>query len=65
MPSLFKQESPALSNREKFRFEVMDNLNAQCKNRKLGVSLKTGRCFSTLNPNNEKIFDGIVFDIYN
>lgn len=52
LPSLFKQESPALSNREKFRFEVMDNLNAQCKNRKLGVSLKTGRCFSTPNPNN-------------
>lgn len=52
LPNLFKQESLALSNREKFRFKVMDYLNAQCKNGKLGVSLKTGRCFSTPNPNN-------------
>ncbi len=52
LPSLFKQESPKLSNREKFRFEVMDNLNIQCKKRGLGVSLETNRCFSTPNPIN-------------
>ena len=52
LPSLFKQESPQLTNREEFRFEVMDNLNIQCKKRKLGVSLKRKKCFSTPNPNN-------------
>lgn len=52
LPSLFKQESPQLTNREEFRFEVMDNLNIQCKKRRLGVSLKTKRCFSTPNPVN-------------
>jgi len=51
-PSLFKQEIPQLTNREKFRFQVMDNLNIQCKKRKLGVSLEKKRCFSTPNPIN-------------
>lgn len=50
LPSLFKQETPQLTNREKFRFEVMDNLNIKCKKRRLGVSLRKNRCFSTPNP---------------
>ncbi|KHE91793.1 MAG: hypothetical protein K8F52_08055 [Candidatus Scalindua rubra] len=52
LPSLFKQEIPQLTNREEFRFEVMDNLNIQCKKRKLGVSLERRKCFSTPNPIN-------------
>lgn len=39
------------SNREKFRFEVMQHLDGQCKSKRLGVSLKTNKCFST--PNHE------------
>lgn len=49
---LFSEENNAYSNRERFRFEVMQHLNSLCKAKRLGVSLKTNKCFSTLSPSN-------------
>jgi hypothetical protein len=49
---LFPQEKPKITNAEENRFPILKNFNAGCKQRKLGVSLKTKRSLDTPNPNN-------------
>lgn len=52
-PSLFcEATSLCLSNSEKYRSELLDKFNSNCKKLKLGVSLETERCLRTINPNN-------------
>lgn len=52
VPSLFDTEETSFSNREEYRFRLLNFLDDKCKNEKLGVSLKTHRCLNTPNPNN-------------
>ena len=52
-PGLFADEGPiAASNREKYRFELLEKLDAECKKLSLGVSLKNNRQLFTYNPEN-------------
>lgn len=59
-PTLFKEleekpkENPKEppSNREKFRFELLNKFNNKCKARKLGVSLESKRCLHTFDKRN-------------
>ena len=53
IPSLFNQVEPdILSNRESFRFQLLDLFNKECKNLKIGVSLDTHGYLYTFNPEN-------------
>jgi len=49
---LFPEPAIITSNREENRFQVLYRFNADCKSRKLGVSLESRRCLSTRNPSN-------------
>lgn len=52
-PSLFEKPEPLkLSNREECRCKLLEKFNHECKNRTLGVSLKTKRYLHTYDPNN-------------
>ncbi len=51
-PGLFDVEDIHFSNREEYRFRMLNLLNIKCKERKLGVSLKKCRCLKTPNPEN-------------
>jgi len=51
---LFPEEvQPNFSRAQKFRFPIIKYFNEGCKDRKLGVSLKSNRCFQTPNPKNQ------------
>lgn len=53
IPSLFEKKEPdILSNRESFRFQLLDLFNKECKNRKIGVSLDTNGYLYTFKPEN-------------
>ena len=53
IPSLFVLHEPVhASNREKYRFELLEKLDAECKKLSLGVSLKNNRQLLTYNPEN-------------
>lgn len=49
-PSLFTCDEISLTNREKYRFKLLDLFNNQCKSKKLGVSLNQKKCLYTINP---------------
>ena len=49
---LFPSKKPKITNAQKARFPILKYFNNGCKDRKLGVSLKTNRHLQTLNPNN-------------
>jgi hypothetical protein len=53
---LYREEEIETTNREENRFRVLKDFNAECKTRKLGVSLKTRRCLCTPDPNNRLNF---------
>lgn len=49
---LFPQERPNITNSQEERFTVLKYLDQGCKNRRLGVSLKTNRYLQTPHPKN-------------
>lgn len=49
---LFPEERPQLSRAEEHRFPVLQYFDNGCKNRRLGVSLKSRRYLQTPDPNN-------------
>jgi len=51
-PSLFEKESTTFSNREKFRFKLLELFDYRCKKGKYGVSLESKQCLFTYNPKN-------------
>jgi hypothetical protein len=49
---LFPQEEPEITKAEKERLPILQYFNQGCKERKLGVSLKSKRCLHTPDPKN-------------
>lgn len=52
MPSLFTEELLENSNREIYRYRLLDWFNKECKNMRLGVSLDSNKCLHTFKPEN-------------
>lgn len=50
--SLFPGERPQVTRAEEHRFPILQYFDQGCKNRRLGVSLKSKKYLQTLNPNN-------------
>lgn len=50
--NLFGKKNHEFKRSEKERFTIMKRLDQHCKNKKLGVSLKSKKCFTTPNPKN-------------
>ncbi len=50
--SLFNEEEISFSNRENYRFKLLDLFNNKCKAGGLGVSLKRQKCLYTHDPKN-------------
>lgn len=50
--SLFVEENISLSNRESYRFKLLDLFNNKCKAEKIGVSLDKKQCLYTYDPKN-------------
>lgn len=48
---LFKEDKQNITQIEEERFKIINLLDSMCKERKLGVSLKSRKCFMTCNPN--------------
>lgn len=52
IPSLFEQKSPDVSNREEYRFKLLEIFIKRCKSMKLGVSIDSNKCLFTFDPKN-------------
>lgn len=51
-PSLFEEESVSFTNRETYRFKLLDLFNNKCKSGKYGVGLDSKQCLFTYDPKN-------------
>lgn len=51
-PSLFEEENILFTNRESYRFKLLDLFNNRCKAGKYGVGLDSKQCLFTYDPNN-------------
>jgi hypothetical protein len=51
-PSLFEEESVSFTNRESYRFQLLDLFNNKCKAGKYGVGLDSKQCLFTYDPKN-------------